>query len=358
MIRFYLSMECHECEEDMFLGPVGTTITHNGLPVLPYDFASQESFCCDNCGTEHILGDFDYEVEGGDEAAPQPTTPGEAIDLDEIEARANAATPGPWHEQHIGTDTCVHIGDYGWVTAGPRAPEYDVDSEQGRDDAEFIAHARQDVPALTAEVRRLRGEWQVLTDRWGHYKRQYLGALEEADRLRAEHNDLSELATKLANAVEHVAGLDRPLTVGAPSGTNERAALETLAADARRAGLLPTPEELDAAPAADPGVYRLPDEPPSEVLCVRDEDSRHWARTTRGDQWWRPEATATWPELLGGVGQVTVCGCLSTTPPAEPPRCDMRVERDGVSWDCDRPLPCPEHPWCEPPAGTEGDDAH
>lgn len=69
MIRFYLSMECHMCEEDMFLGPVATTITHNGLPVVPYDFASQESFCCDNCGTEHFLGDFDYEVQGGDEGA-------------------------------------------------------------------------------------------------------------------------------------------------------------------------------------------------------------------------------------------------------------------------------------------------
>lgn len=69
MTRFYLSMECHRCEGDMFLGPVATTITHNGLPVVPYDFASQESFSCENCGTEHILGDFDYLVEGGGEGA-------------------------------------------------------------------------------------------------------------------------------------------------------------------------------------------------------------------------------------------------------------------------------------------------
>lgn len=68
MIRFYLSMECHSCEGEMFLGPVATTIIHDGLPVVPYDFASQESFCCDSCGTEHILGDFDYEVEAGEEA--------------------------------------------------------------------------------------------------------------------------------------------------------------------------------------------------------------------------------------------------------------------------------------------------
>ncbi len=67
MTRFYLSMECDRCEAEMFLGPVATTILHNGLPVMPYDFASQESFHCDSCGTEHILGDFDYEVEGGAE---------------------------------------------------------------------------------------------------------------------------------------------------------------------------------------------------------------------------------------------------------------------------------------------------
>lgn len=78
MIRFYLSMECDKCEDDMFLGPVATTITHNGLPVMPYDFASQESFCCDNCGTEHILGDFDYEVEGGDEDATNDESTEEA----------------------------------------------------------------------------------------------------------------------------------------------------------------------------------------------------------------------------------------------------------------------------------------
>jgi len=66
MHRFYLSMECQNCAEDMFLGPVATTITHNGLPVMPYDFASQESFTCDNCGTEHVLGDFDYVAEVDD----------------------------------------------------------------------------------------------------------------------------------------------------------------------------------------------------------------------------------------------------------------------------------------------------
>jgi hypothetical protein len=64
--RLYLSMECDRREDDMFR-LVGTTITHNGLPVVPYDFASQETFDCDNCGAVHYLGDFDYLVEGSGE---------------------------------------------------------------------------------------------------------------------------------------------------------------------------------------------------------------------------------------------------------------------------------------------------
>ena len=76
------------------------------------------------------------------------------IDLDAIAARADASTPGPWHRDHEeGDPGCVSIGDYGWVCSGYLAPEYDVDSEQGHADAEFIAHARTDIPALIARVR-------------------------------------------------------------------------------------------------------------------------------------------------------------------------------------------------------------
>jgi hypothetical protein len=78
--------------------------------------------------------------------------------LAEIEARTAAATEGPWHSEHVDGHGCVHVGDYGWVTSGPHNPEYDVDSVQGRDDAEFIAHARTDVVELIAEIRRLLAE--------------------------------------------------------------------------------------------------------------------------------------------------------------------------------------------------------
>jgi hypothetical protein len=85
------------------------------------------------------------------------------LDLDAIEARAEAATEGPWQYDgmplredaeygHIvtggGTPGSMREHQICWVgeTLNLRAPE----------DAEFIAHARADVPALLAEVRRLR----------------------------------------------------------------------------------------------------------------------------------------------------------------------------------------------------------
>ncbi|WP_372352665.1 hypothetical protein [Streptomyces sp. KL116D] len=78
------------------------------------------------------------------------TTP---LDLDAIEARATAATPGPWctdsWEIYKGAE---YEAGAEWLGETCRAGEMD----DSRADAEFVAHARTDVPALIAEVRRLR----------------------------------------------------------------------------------------------------------------------------------------------------------------------------------------------------------
>lgn len=89
--------------------------------------------------------------------------------LKAIEERANKATPGPWtaepsdpngwsdEEPHCDG---IHTESGGWRNAivttdggvyGPRMP-----------DADFIAHAREDVPKLLGEVRRLRADVQRL----------------------------------------------------------------------------------------------------------------------------------------------------------------------------------------------------
>jgi hypothetical protein len=73
------------------------------------------------------------------------------IDLDEIEARANAATPGPWEGKRNGG-----------VYAGDMEPVFETgcgccsDPDLTDENSAFIASARTDVPALIAEVRRLR----------------------------------------------------------------------------------------------------------------------------------------------------------------------------------------------------------
>lgn len=100
-------------------------------------------------------------------------------DLAEIEARANAATLGPWRKlpltgKYYGTDVQSPTGGgitvwrFGNEFTGASPEELENwDSEEPFDycdshyqtisdaaDATFIAHARQDIPALVAEVRR------------------------------------------------------------------------------------------------------------------------------------------------------------------------------------------------------------
>lgn len=69
--------------------------------------------------------------------------------LQAISARVNKATPGKWGAVPIyGEDEFYVYGDN--MNEGVASEVYE------KEDAEFIAHAREDVPALLAEVERLR----------------------------------------------------------------------------------------------------------------------------------------------------------------------------------------------------------
>lgn len=74
-----------------------------------------------------------------------------AVDLATIEARANAATPGPW--------TCR---EYWFNHDGPPDAHVVVDGKPVEmfryHDAEFIARAREDIPALVARIEELERE--------------------------------------------------------------------------------------------------------------------------------------------------------------------------------------------------------
>lgn len=102
-----------------------------------------------------------------------------ALDLDAIEARANAATRGPWITGVRWEDPVDNywlpinrpssdpedphqpdrIALIRYETCGFQYPHFEALS-----DAAFIANARQDVPALVAEVRRLRAALTQIAD--------------------------------------------------------------------------------------------------------------------------------------------------------------------------------------------------
>lgn len=90
-------------------------------------------------------------------------------ELDAIRHRVNKASTGPWTIE-IGPYTgsnwiiaslgaSVHDGlPYHVTTDGVHASELSGDA---RTDAEFIVHARTDIPALLAEINDLRSQLQV-----------------------------------------------------------------------------------------------------------------------------------------------------------------------------------------------------
>ncbi len=96
------------------------------------------------------------------DTAPQP------LDLEAVKARCEAAKPGPWkwETKYVAPDPDPGDGDRD--LHGPSGPVayYSQSAMWCEDaDAEFIAAARSDVPALVAEVERLRTE----VDRLNHW---------------------------------------------------------------------------------------------------------------------------------------------------------------------------------------------
>ena len=82
------------------------------------------------------------------------------IDLQAIEAREKGATKGPWKWARY------DVNDYGISSPCSVLSEPGDWAELGRaeckDDAEFSAHARTDIPALIAEVKRLRADLEAI----------------------------------------------------------------------------------------------------------------------------------------------------------------------------------------------------
>jgi hypothetical protein len=98
----------------------------------------------------------------------------EGLDLDVIEARANAATPGPWFAAAEDVFRSANDPEYGPVSSLVGGAE-----ANHPEDALFMAHAREDVPALVVEVRGHR-------DRAARIRGLEREARDEYDTLRAD----------------------------------------------------------------------------------------------------------------------------------------------------------------------------
>jgi hypothetical protein len=82
------------------------------------------------------------------------------LDLDAIEARAEAAAPGPWREPKNGLGL-------GWTIFPKNSKGWSIATCDSGTDADFIAHARTDIPALVAELRAAREVVEAAAQRIG-----------------------------------------------------------------------------------------------------------------------------------------------------------------------------------------------
>lgn len=80
--------------------------------------------------------------------------------LAEIRARAEAATSGPWRKQGTNNLLCVTDGDGAYIVA--RFPNATLHGKNRDANAAFIAHARQDIPALLDHATTLAAEVAAL----------------------------------------------------------------------------------------------------------------------------------------------------------------------------------------------------
>jgi len=119
------------------------------------------------------------------------------FDIEAVKERAAKAAPGPWtftvDANAAADDDDGSVPDYWTWEIGSDADNESVlcgsELDDPRATVAFVTHARTDVPALVAEVERLRAVVQMLAGR-----AQLEGQLSvECVRLRAENADLNEL---------------------------------------------------------------------------------------------------------------------------------------------------------------------
>lgn len=118
-------------------------------------------------------------------------------ELSAIEARASRAAPGPWEDaegsvwengqRRVDEAFVRRPGDSVAVASSILNPCADPRDVPSQDTAIFIAHAREDVPALVTEVRRLSADLTAMTasrDEWRTIAQESIAHHEETARER------------------------------------------------------------------------------------------------------------------------------------------------------------------------------
>ena len=146
------------------------------------------------------------------------------LDLKAIRERAEKATAGPWKVKDSGWPNKPVVVSEGTATLGEGLLHLGI---LRREDAEFIAHACEDIPALLAEVERLEVYQMTRKMRPVLQQRTVLAALArlnkrldklraEADRITAEMVMLSDLRQALERQLP--APLPGPMAPGNAQG--------------------------------------------------------------------------------------------------------------------------------------------
>jgi hypothetical protein len=109
--------------------------------------------------------------------------------LKEIQERLDKATPGPWQRNmmKLGLPS-PHVVDFGRPPKSPFAVLHsDVEPTNTTNDADFIAHSREDIPFLLADNERK-------DDLIAELRLQLNSALAEIERLKGRNEALKEWA--------------------------------------------------------------------------------------------------------------------------------------------------------------------
>ena len=127
-------------------------------------------------------------------------------ELNEIEARANAATKGPWFVgQAVPGLESVSRPDRRNIYCGDCSDVTSAAANIRIEDAEFIAHARSDIPLLLAEIKLLRKVVQAAEPAKDFGLEWAIAHQEDDHMVTMDHKDETALADLVADLCKALA---------------------------------------------------------------------------------------------------------------------------------------------------------